>query len=153
MLLYIFVSSGCLQVIPGSHKGPLYDHFENDCFSSAITDERFSPDKCHYLEAVAGSITIHHVRTVHGSASNSSDNPRRVVCFIYTSMDAWPLLGVAGRDFLNVGPVDWDLFNSTLLRGVPTACPRLAPCPVKLPLPLTGSATVIGKFSKKQIPV
>ena len=142
-----------MQVIPGSHKGPLFDHFEDGFFSSAITDEKFVPNNAKYLEAPAGSITIHHVRAVHGSAANLSDKPRRVVCFIYNSMDAWPLLGVAGPDFLNCGPVDWDLFNATLVRGSPIDTPRLKSCPVKLPFPLQGSPTVIGNFSKQQAPI
>ena len=67
-------------------------------------------------------------------------------------MDAWPLLGVAGPDFANFGPVSWDLLNETLVRGKPTACPRLKDCPVKLPLPLLQPSTVIGKFHDKQLP-
>ena len=144
---------GCLQVIPGSHEGPLYDHFKDGCFANAITDENFTPRNPHYLEAPAGSVTIHHVRLVHGSAANISHQPRRVVCFIYTAMDAWPLLGVAGPDFQNVGPVDWDLFNATLVRGEPTDRPRLKSCPVRLPLPLRGATSVIGEFTERQIPL
>lgn len=143
---------GCLQVIPGSHKGCLYDHFKDGRFANAITDEAFQPVNPQYLEAPAGSITIHHVRLVHGSAANSSSKSRRVACLIYTAMDAWPLLGVAGPDFKNVGPVDWDLFNATLVRGSPTAYPRLKSCPVKLPLPLIDDTSVIGNFSERQIP-
>ena len=150
--LYCLLFLGCLQVIPGSQKGPLYDHFKNGCFASAITDEVFNPKGPTFLEAPAGSITIHHARIVHASAANSSEKPRRVACFTYTAMDAWPLLGVAGPNFLNIGPVSWDLFNATLVRGAPTEYPRLKPCPVKLPLPLQDPTTVIDTFSGKEIP-
>ena len=44
----------------------------------------------------AGSITMHHVRAVHGSATNFSGNERRFLLFQYRAADAWPLLGFAG---------------------------------------------------------
>ena len=97
-------------------------------------------------------MTVHHVRAVHGSATNRSGMPRRIACFIYTATDAWPLLGVAGPDFRNVGPVSWDLLNETIVRGEPTAFLRLKNCPVKLPLPLLQKATVIGTFDDKKLP-
>lgn len=107
-----------------------------------ITDPSFKPNNVCYLEAPAGSVTIHNVRIVHGSAKNESQYPRSIVCFIYTAMDAWPLLGVAGSDFKNIGPVDFDKFNETLLRGEPTYQPRMEQIPVKLPTPLNDDSTV-----------
>ncbi len=130
-------------MLPGSHKGPLYNHFKDGVFANAIHDDNFKRVDPVYLEAPRGSITLHHVRTAHGSDMNASQQPRRIVCFIYNAMDAWPLLGVAGPDFTNVGPVDWDLFNSTMVRGKPTEFPRLKACPVLLPLPLTEPTSVI----------
>jgi len=44
----------------------------------------------------AGSITVHHVRAVHGSATNFSGKERRFLLFQYRAADAWPLLGFAG---------------------------------------------------------
>ena len=44
----------------------------------------------------AGSITVHHVRAVHGSAPNVSDNDRRLLLFQFRTADAWPLLGFPG---------------------------------------------------------
>ena len=40
----------------------------------------------------AGSITVHHVRAVHGSATNFSGKERRFLLFQYRAADAWPLL-------------------------------------------------------------
>ena len=151
-LKWIFSLQGCLQVIPGSHKGPLYSHFRDGQFASSIFDDTFKPSSPTYLEAPRGSVTLHHARLAHGSAANLSCKPRRIACFIYNAVDAWPLLGVAGPDFGNVGPVDWNLFNSTIVRGQPTMYPRLKDCPVRLPLPLHDATTVVGDFDESLLP-
>ena len=44
------------------------------------------------LVGPAGSITIHHVRAIHGSALNTSDRDRRLLLLQYRAADAWPLL-------------------------------------------------------------
>ena len=74
----------------------------------------------------AGSITIHHVRAVHGSATNFSGKDRRFLLFQYRAADAWPLLGF--KDGI-------EKFDELLLAGAPTLSPRLAAVPVRLPLP------------------
>ena len=74
----------------------------------------------------AGSITIHHVRAVHGSATNFSGLERRFLLYQYRAADAWPLLGF--KDGI-------EKFDGLLLAGAPTLAPRLAPVPVRLPLP------------------
>lgn len=57
-------------------------------------------------------------------------------------MDAWPLVGVAGSDFKNYGPVDFEKFDETRLRGDRCIFPRLAEIPVVLPIPLDQNSTV-----------
>jgi hypothetical protein len=74
----------------------------------------------------AGSITVHHVRAVHGSATNFSGQERRFLLFQYRAADAWPLLGF--KDGI-------EKFDELLLVGAPTLAPRLTPVPVRLPLP------------------
>ena len=69
---------------------------------------------------------MHHVRAVHGSATNFSGKPRRFLLFQYRAADAWPLLGL--KDGI-------EKFDELLLAGEPTLMPRLAPVPVRLPLP------------------
>jgi len=74
----------------------------------------------------AGSISVHHVRAVHGSATNFSGRERRFLLFQYRAADAWPLLG------LKEGI---DKFNEQLLVGENSLAPRLRPAPVRMPLP------------------
>jgi phytanoyl-CoA hydroxylase len=120
-------TNGPLMVIPGSHRGPIFDHHdEQGFFCGAIDPGRnevdFSP--AVKLTGPAGSITIHHVRTVHGSATNSSGRPRRLLLHQYRAADAWPILGVP----------DYRAWRAMLLCGEECE-PRLAPAPVRLPLP------------------
>ena len=117
--------NGCLLVIPGSHKGPIYSHHEDGHFVGAVSEDIPNADKAVPLEVKAGGITIHHARTLHASALNKSAHPRRLLLFQYCAVDAWPI-GGAG---------EWDKFNDNILRGEPINRPRLADVPVLMPLP------------------
>lgn len=117
--------NGPLLVIPGSHKGPVYDHHLNGHFCGAVTDPTFSDKGTTPVMVKAGGITIHHVRMLHGSVSNTSDKPRRLLLFQYCAIDAFPLGGI----------VNWDAFNATIVRGEATNIPCVEPVPVRLPYP------------------
>jgi ectoine hydroxylase-related dioxygenase (phytanoyl-CoA dioxygenase family) len=120
--------NGPLMVIPGSHTGPIVDHHVDGVFCGAIDPAASGIDfsKAVMLAGAAGSMTIHHVRMVHGSALNTSDRPRRLLLFQYTAVDAFPLLGIP----------DWEKFNANIVTGEPTMVPRLTPVPVRIPLPV-----------------
>lgn len=128
----VALENGPLLCIPGTHKGPIFDHHDDEgCFCGAMDPARREVD---YEAAVpclgpAGSISIHHARTVHGSAVNTSDRPRRLLLFQYRAADAWPLVPA----LMPKSMAEW---NALLLCGAtdPVA-PRLEPVPVRLPLP------------------
>ena len=119
------VENGALMVLPGSHKGPTLDHHQNGAFIGAVTDPNFTPEGAAPIELKAGGITIHHVRTLHGSAPNTSDKPRRLMLFQYCAVDAWPLKGIP----------DWETFNDFIIQGEPTNQPRIVSTPVRMPQP------------------
>ena len=118
------MENGGLMVIPGSHKGPIYDHHQNGRFAGAVTDPNFTPDGAVPITVKAGGISIHHVRTLHGSAPNSSSKPRRLLLAAYTAVDAWPL-----------GGGDWDALSASVLRGELTNQVRMIDAPVRVSLP------------------
>ena len=127
MIADVDESNGPLMVIPGSHRGPIFDHHdEQGFFCGAIDPRRGEVDfsRAVKLTGPAGAITIHHARTVHGSAANTSGRPRRLLLHQYRAADAWPLLGVP----------DYEAYRAMLLCGEECE-PRLAPAPVRLPLP------------------
>lgn len=119
------VENGCMLVIPGSHKGPILDHNQDGHFCGAVTEEVQDADKAVPMEVYAGGISLHHVRTLHASALNTSSYSRRLLLFQMCALDAWPLLGFG----------DWEAFNSAILRGEPTNNARLTNVPVRMPLP------------------
>ena len=128
MLDDMLPENGPLMVIPGSHKGPVFDHHaEEGYFCGAMDPARGEIDLAQAvtLGGPAGSMSFHHVRAVHGSAQNTSNRPRQLLLYEYAAADAWPLLGVK----------DWTEFNSRLVAGSPTATPRMTSVKVRLPLP------------------
>lgn len=117
--------NGGMMVVPGSHRGPLYDHHQDGYFVGAVTDHDVDPAETVLLEVPAGGITLHHVRALHGSAPNRSPHPRRLLLLELCAIDAWPL----------VQQTDWEAFNARILRGTPTNTPRVTPVPVRIPQP------------------
>jgi phytanoyl-CoA hydroxylase len=133
------MENGPLMIMPGSHRGPIFDHHAGGIFCGAMDPHNHDVDfaKAIPLLGKAGSITIHHVRAVHGSAPNVSDHDRRLLLFQFRSADAWPLLGYAGGIAK---------FNELMVAGVPLE-PRLEHLPVRLPLP---PATLQGSLYENQ---
>jgi len=135
--------NGCLQVVPGTHKQPILSHFKDGVFVSAITDPTFDPSKSVHVEVPSGGASFHHVRTAHASGPNNSTLPRRICFTQYCATDAWPLIGVVGPEGYGVeGPVDWERFCSTIVRGSPTLFPRMVNVPISLPFPYERSYDV-----------
>jgi phytanoyl-CoA hydroxylase len=121
------MENGPLMIIPGSHKGPTFDHHADGVFCGAIDPSRNDVDfsKAIALTGKAGSITVHHVRAVHGSAPNVSDRDRRLMLFQFRAADAWPILGFPGGI---------EAYDALMVAGQ-TQQPRLSAAPVRLPLP------------------
>lgn len=150
MLEDVHEGNGPLLVIPGTHKGPILSHFVNGVFAGAIdpSDPLFEKDKIVTLTGKAGSISIHHCRTLHGSAPNMSDRARLMCFYEMCAADAWPLAGGAGAFVgLNQQQV-YDTVNSRMIFGEQTMRPRLKDVPVLLPLPPAPDASSIFKTQK-----
>src|SRR5438270_4637670 len=122
------LSNGPMLVTPGTHTGEVWNHHgEDGCFAGLIDPDTISNEIERAIPCMgrAGSMSFHHVRALHGSALNTSDRSRNLLLYEVAAADAWPLLGVA----------DFDEFNSRLLSGRASVEPRVAPVPVRLPLP------------------
>ncbi|MFO1035309.1 MAG: phytanoyl-CoA dioxygenase family protein [Geminicoccaceae bacterium] len=143
-------ANGPLMVIPGSHKGPVLSHFRDGVFAGAIDpdDPLFERDRIVTLTGRAGSMTVHHVRILHGSAPNRSDRARQICFYECAAADAWPLAGsstaVAGMDQQQV----WDWIRSRTYYGEATTTPRLASVPAIVPLPPAPDSSSIFKIQQ-----
>jgi phytanoyl-CoA hydroxylase len=118
------LENGCLMVVPGSHTGPILDHHQDGVFVGAV-DPVGLEAKAVPIELRAGGISMHHVRTLHGSAPNLSSRPRRLLLFQYVATDAWPL----------VEGTTWDSIKDRVITGTLSATPRMEAVPVRLPYP------------------
>jgi phytanoyl-CoA hydroxylase len=151
MLEDVDLANGPLQVIPGSHKGPVLSHNnKSGIFCGAIDpdDPDFQSQKAVTLTGKAGSMTVHHARTLHGSAPNRSDRARLILFYECLAADAWPLAG-AGSYFHRLGAQEFlaDLAARTII-GEPSLSPRMEAVPVRLPLPPAPDAGSIFKTQK-----
>jgi phytanoyl-CoA hydroxylase len=122
------VENGAMYVVPGTHKGPTFNHHDAEGYFCGAMD----PDTCGVdfskavaCEGSAGSCSFHHVRLVHGSAQNLSKKPRGLLLYEVTAGDAFPLMGAG----------NFDDFKNRLLFGEHTIEPRFQPAPVRMPLP------------------
>ena len=66
----------------------------------------------------------------------------------FAATDAWPLIGVVGKEGQLWGPVDWDRYCSTVVRGKASKFPRMEAIPVSLPVPFT-SASIAPFYANK----
>src|SRR5215467_10982933 len=121
------LENGPLLVVPGSHRGPIWDHHAEGYFCGAVDPALIKEeiDRAVPLMGRAGSMSFHHVRLLHGSAQNVSDQPRALLLYEYGAADAWPLMGVK----------DLSDFNARLVTGEAGIEPRIRPAPVRMPLP------------------
>lgn len=134
--------NGCLQVVPGSHHGPMHSLFEGDRFTGVIAPEhvRALATKAVPIYGAAGSVCLMHTKLVHGSDANHSSASRGLYICVYAAADAFPLAK-------NPMPSDNE---GRMVRGQRTRVARLAQADVELPeQPKSASFfTVIGQASK-----
>ena len=129
------LENGPLLVIPGSHRGPAWDHHYEGRFIGAIDPATADFDESSALALVgpAGSVAIHHVRTVHGSADSISGRQRRLLNMNYATTATWPLLGLDTVPATHEPGIEG--FHATTVRGNATFEPRMESLPVRIPLP------------------
>ncbi len=123
--------SGPKRVIPGSHRGPVYDHHCNGIFAGAIAEIALTPLLPLAVDATgpANSMTIRHVRTLHASGNCTADTCRPLLLFSYAAVDAFPVFRAC----------ELREFDRRILRNSPV----LAPLPIRLPLPrMTGADSI-----------
>ncbi len=150
MLEDVTEASGPLMAIPRSHKGPVLDHTQHGVFCGAIDpqDPRFNVQQAEALTGKAGSLTIHHVRCLHGSAPNHSTRARKILFYECIAADAWPINGnssaYSGLDQTAL----WHAMNNRMICGEQPLHARLSEVPVRMPLPPPPDASSIFKVQQ-----
>lgn len=85
--------NGPLEVVPGSHLGPMHEHWHDGVFTGAVDAEvarycRTHAVSCH---GPAGAACLMHTRLLHGSKPNLSAAPRTLFIVEYCAEDSHPL--------------------------------------------------------------
>ena len=86
----VTLENGPLEVVPGSHKGPLYTHWHSGRFTGAVADAVMEEHQDRVVPCVgkAGSVCLMHSSLLHGSAPNLSSSPRTLYITTYYAEDA-----------------------------------------------------------------
>lgn len=98
------VESGCLRVLPGSHRQPDMHHVETRdpenilSRGQAILD--IDENRAAYMELQPGQFSVHHERMVHGSEPNGSDTPRIGLSFMFIPARVRSTIGRKGAVLL-----------------------------------------------------
>jgi len=121
----VTLENGPLEVVPGSHNGPLYSLWHDGVFTGAVGSEIESANKGKAISCIgkAGSACLMHSKLLHGSSSNRTKFPRSLYIVSYTAEDAIPL---------TENPLPSDL-DGMIVRGIKTDTVRCSSYSVELP--------------------
>ena len=135
-------AQGPLSVIPGSNRGELFSHYDDDGnWVGAVSDKDLATqdmDKIAGPTGPEGTVLALNCRTLHGSKSNATDKVRPILLYVYTSADAFPwtyhptLTGLSGE----------------IVRGKGAEYPHMDPRPC--PVPPDWSKTGYGSIFTSQ---
>ena len=91
---------GPMGAIPGSQRGPLYNHYDaKGGWSGALNDKDIAEldfSKVDWMTGKAGTVTVHNCCAVHGSRPNLSTRSRPLLINAYSAADAIPLTPYPG---------------------------------------------------------
>jgi len=128
---------GPLQVVPGSNKGPFYDHYDGDGNWLGYIEDHHLLDagleSAVDLTGPAGTVTVHDCTTLHASRANLSDKGRPVLIVTYCACDAMAYTAVA-----------YPSSNcKTVVRGTEARFARLEQMEMRMPPDWSGGYTSI----------
>jgi len=118
---------GPMGFIAGSHNGPIYSEFDDKgnwtgCLSKEDT-AKLDMSKVVWLEAPAGSITVHNCRSLHYSEPNNSPIARPLLLNVYSNANAMPY---------TFNPIP-SRYSGVIVRGKPATWAVHDPRPCMLP--------------------
>lgn len=128
----VTLENGPLEVVPGTHKGPLYSHWHDGVFTGSVSEDVFEQHKENIIKCTgkAGSVCLMHANLLHGSAPNLSDSSRTLYISTYYAEDAIELSP-------NHLP---SRFTHELVRGEASGRVRCTPYEMLLPEVPTGTS-------------
>ena len=121
----VTMENGPLQLVPGSHRGPLHSLWQDGKFTGAVSPdvERDAITRSVACTGKAGDACLMHSAVLHGSSSNLTHDPRRLFIITYVAEDAQPFAP-------NPIPTKYD---GVVVRGQSTGRVRAVPFEMDLP--------------------
>jgi ectoine hydroxylase len=121
------LEQGPLTAIPGTHRGAIFEQFDDDgrwTGALAARDVATLPaEKAVDLCGPAGTVVLLHCRVVHGSAANYSPRMRPLLLNVYAAADALPFTPAPAPTSK----------TGVLVRGQEPDHVHMEPYPAKLP--------------------
>jgi ectoine hydroxylase-related dioxygenase (phytanoyl-CoA dioxygenase family) len=118
---------GPLVALPGTHRGPIFDQFDDDGRWTGAVHARdvatLRTDTTVDLCGPAGTVVLLHCRVVHGSATNYSPRMRPLLLNVYAAADALPMTPLPAPTTR----------TGLLVRGHEPTHVHMEPYPAKLP--------------------
>ena len=137
-------AQGPLMVMPGSHKGELYDQYneQREWVGCLSPDDEAGLDtsRAASLTGPAGSLTIHNCRMLHASKPNQSDHGRPLLLNAYAAADALPYTH---------NPIP-SKYMETIVRGERARWAHHDPRPCLLPPDWSGGYTSIFALQQEE---
>ncbi len=89
----VTAENGPLEVVPGSHLGPIHEIWQDGVFTGAVAGEIEKDAMANAVTCTgpAGAVCLMHTRLLHGSAPNRSEASRTLYICVYSAEDAVPL--------------------------------------------------------------
>jgi phytanoyl-CoA hydroxylase len=121
----VTMENGPLQLVPGSHRGPLHSLWQHGTFTGAVAPdvERDAIASSVACTGKAGDACLMHSAVLHGSSSNLTTDPRRLFIITYVAEDAQPFVP---------NPIP-TIHDGTVVRGQATGRVRAVPFEMDLP--------------------
>ena len=121
------LDQGPLIAVKGSHKGELYDLYdERDNFVIRIEHSKLdwvTEEMREYMIGPAGTVFLLNCRTIHGSTKNNSNRSRPLLLNVYSAADAFPYVS---------NPIP-SSFDGAIVRGAPARWSHHDPRPCQIP--------------------
>ena len=119
---------GPIQLLGGSHRGPLHDHYDENGWIGRLPDDvvaELALDEATSLCGPAGTVIVFDNFMVHGSAANRGRRSRPVMVTGYAAADALPYTATPPS---MRSPRTWQM-----LRGQPARFIHHEPIEVRVP--------------------
>ncbi len=111
--------TGCLSMIPESHRLGILSHYNENGFTWNLTEftNKIDWSKAADIVAQAGDVSVHHSLTLHSSHPNNSEQPRKSLALMVRPTDC---IQIGGSIHKTTGTLVMGKYTDTIRCEFPT---------------------------------